>query len=58
MASHDGTWRCPVCLVEAKVEGRKITVTIQGPRHWPRHFDCELGKDIDSIKWRKLERVP
>ena len=54
--TKDGRWRCPVCQVEAAIEGRKITVYTQG-QTWPLHYDCEFGNDIDHIDFTKLERV-
>ncbi|MBA7680439.1 hypothetical protein ES703_88755 [subsurface metagenome] len=53
---NDGKWRCPVCKVEAVVEGRNIHVYIVG-HTWPKHWDCELSKDIDSINFDNLERI-
>lgn len=53
---RNGRWRCPICKVEADVEGRNLHVYVEG-YSWPLHWDCELGKDIDSIDFDKLERI-
>jgi len=53
---NDGRWRCPVCKVEADIEGRKVHVYVTG-HSWPLHWDCEFAKDLDHIDFSKLERV-
>ncbi len=52
----NGRWRCPTCKVEADVKGRDITVHVVG-HTWPKHWDCEFGKDMNHIDFSKLERV-
>ena len=59
MAKHDGIWECPTCKVRAKVQGRNVTIVLApslNPR-WPLHWDCELAKDVDHIKFGKLTKV-
>lgn len=59
MAKHDGIYECPTCKVRAKVEGRKVTIALaprENPR-WPLHHDCELGKDLDHVRFEKLTKV-
>ena len=65
-------YRCKDCGVEAEIDKENRTVVIHyrpGPPsiaaaiispsgfHFPLHPDCELVKDIDSIKFGKLEEV-
>ena len=54
--SSNGRWKCPICKVEAEVKDRAIHV-FANTLIWPLHGDCEFVKDLDSIDFKKLEKV-
>lgn len=65
-------YKCPTCGASASIDKKKrkivIRFSVNVPKriepfkppittHFPSHIDCELGKPVDKINLKRLERV-